>query len=189
MADADERLLVDAAQRDPSRFADLYERHFARVYAFVVCRVRNRDAAEDLTAETFHKALAGLATYESRGAPFGAWLLRIAANAIIDRLRRDAREVVDSDHLPDPGVGPDVDRADEHARLFQLVDALPPDQQAVIVERFVEQRSVRETAERLGKTEGAVKQLQFRAVETLRRLLQGPHRGTRGGVPVEGGDA
>lgn len=96
---------------------------------------------------------------------------------------------MDSDHLPDPGVGPDVDRADEHARLFQLVDALPPDQQAVIVERFVEQRSVRETAERLGKTEGAVKQLQFRAVETLRRLLQGPHRGTRGGVPVEGGDA
>jgi RNA polymerase sigma-70 factor (ECF subfamily) len=175
MTDADERLLVDAAQRDPSRFADLYERHFGRVYAFVVSRVRDRDAAEDLTAETFHKALAGLAKYESRGAPFAAWLLRIAANAIIDRSKRDAREVVDTDNLPDPGVGPDVDRADEHARLFALVDRLPPDQQAVIIDRFVEQRSIRETAERLGKSEGAVKQLQFRAVDTLRRRMEGGH--------------
>jgi DNA-directed RNA polymerase specialized sigma24 family protein len=58
MADADERLLVDAAQRDPSRFADLYERHFERVYAFVISRVRDRDVAEDLTAETFHSAAA-----------------------------------------------------------------------------------------------------------------------------------
>jgi RNA polymerase sigma-70 factor (ECF subfamily) len=173
MTDADERLLVDAARRDPSKFARLYDRHFDRVYAFVVRRVRSRDAAEDLTADTFQKALAGLAKYESRGAPFGAWLLRIAANAVIDWSKRSAREVVNSDALPDPGVDPDVDRADDHARLFKLVDALPRDQQEVIVERFVEQRSIRETAERLGKTEGAVKQLQFRAVETLRRRMGG----------------
>jgi RNA polymerase sigma-70 factor (ECF subfamily) len=180
MSDADERLLVEAAQRNPSRFADLYERHFNRVYAFVLSRVRDRDAAEDLTAETFHKALANLQKYESRGAPFGAWLIRIAANAVVDRSKRANREVVDSNSLPDTPVLPDVDRIDEHARLFRLVDALPADQQSVIVERFVEQRSIRETADRLGKTEGAVKQLQFRAVETLRRRMQ---------VPVEGGDA
>src|SRR5262252_1105474 len=78
MTDADERLLVEAAQRDPSRFGDLYERHFHRVYAFVVHRLRDRDAAEDVTAEVFHKALAGLRQYEWRGAPFGAWLIRIA---------------------------------------------------------------------------------------------------------------
>lgn len=175
MTDADERLLVDAAQRDPSRFADLYDRYFHHVYAFIVSRVRDRDAAEDLTADTFQKALAGLAKYEPRGAPFGAWLRRIAANAVFDRRARDAREVVDSGSLPETAVGPDVDRADEHARLFRMVDALPPDQQAVIVERFVEQRSIRETAERLGKTEGAVKQLQFRAVETLRRRMEAGH--------------
>ena len=131
MTDADERHLVDAARRDPSKFAGLYDRHFDRVYAFVVRRVRSRDAAEDLTADTFQRALAGLAKYESRGAPFGAWLLRIAANAVIDWSTRTAREIVDSDNLPDPGVGPDVDRADEHARLFGLVDALPGDQQAL----------------------------------------------------------
>jgi len=189
MADADERHLVEAAKRDPSRFADLYDRHFDRVYAFVVRRVHQRDAAEDLTAETFQKALAGLGTYESRGAPFGAWLIRIAANAIVDWAKRSAREIVDSDQVPELGADPDTDASDEHARLFRLVDALPADQHAVIVERFVEQRSIRETAERLGKTEGAVKQLQFRAVETLRRRMRGPVRGRRAPAPVEGGDA
>jgi RNA polymerase sigma-70 factor (ECF subfamily) len=187
MTDADERLLVAAAQRDPARFADLYDRYFHRVYAFVVSRVRDRDAAEDLTADTFQKALAALATYETRGAPFGAWLFRIAANAIVDRAKRDAREIVDSDQLPDSGVTPDVDRSDEYARLFELVDALPPDQQAVIAARFVDERSIRETAQRLGRSEGAIKQLQFRAVAALRRGMRRP-RG-RGGVPVEGGNA
>src|SRR5689334_17864577 len=88
MPDDDERLLVEAAQRDPSQFAALYERHFERVYAYVVYRVRNRDAAEDLTAEVFHHALASLGKYEWRGVPFSAWLMRIAANAIVDRAKR-----------------------------------------------------------------------------------------------------
>src|SRR5262245_52766026 len=100
MADSDERFLVEAAQRDPSRFADLYDRHFTRVYAYAVHRLRDRDAAEELTAEVFHKALAHLSTFEPRGAPFGAWLIRIAANAIVDRGRRAGREVVDSENLP-----------------------------------------------------------------------------------------
>lgn len=189
MADADERLLVEAAQRDPARFADLYDRHFERVYAFVVGRLRDRDAAEDVTADVFHRALANLRTFEVRGAPFGAWLLRIAANAIIDRSKRASRELVSSDYVSEESVEPDVDRIDEHARLFRLVEALPDDQRTVIVERFVEQRSIRETAERLGKTEGAIKQLQFRAIETLRRHMRGPHRGSRDGDRVGAGDA
>lgn len=173
MPDADERLLVEAAQRDPSRFADLYERHFERVYAFVVRRVRDRDAAEDVTADVFHKALAGLRAYEWRGAPFASWLITIAAHAISDRAKRSAREVVNSDSLPDPGTDPDVDRFDEHARLFRLVDDLPEDQRRVVRERFVDQRSVHDIAMRMGKTDGAVKQLQFRAVQTLRKRMEG----------------
>jgi RNA polymerase sigma-70 factor (ECF subfamily) len=173
MADVDERFLVEAAQRDPARFGDLYDRHFDRVYAFVASRVRDRDAAEDVTADVFQKALASLPSYQWRGAPFGAWLIRIAANAIVDRHKRDAREVVDSDSLPDPGAAPDLDRFDLRARLFRLVGELPADQHTVIVERFVEQRSIREIAERLGKTEGAVKQLQFRALQSLRTRMEG----------------
>jgi RNA polymerase sigma-70 factor (ECF subfamily) len=173
MLDADERLLVEAAQRDPSKFAELYERHFERVYAFVVSRVRDRDAAEDVTAEVFHKALAHLPSYQWRGAPFGAWLIRIAANAVVDRSKRAAREVVDSDRLPDVGAEPEMDRIEQCARLFRLVDELPADQRTVIVERFLEQRSIRETAERLDKSEGAVKQLQLRALQNLRMRMEG----------------
>ena len=182
MTDSDERLLVDAAQLDPSRFADLYDRHFEMVYAFLIGRVRNRDAAEELTAEVFHRALAHLSSFESRGAPFGAWLIRIAANAVVDRARRSGREVVDSDGLPDHGTQPadDLERAEESARLFRLVGTLPEDQRAVIVDRFVEDRSIRETAQRLGRSEGAIKQLQHRALEALRRAMR---------APAEAGDA
>ena len=175
MADPDEHLLVEAAQRDPVRFAELYDRHFERVYAFVARRVRNRDAAEELTADIFHKALAHLPAFDSRGAPFGAWLIRIAENAVIDRARRAGREVVDTGGVHEPAVALqadlELDRVEQSARLFKLVDALPATQRAVIVDRFVEERSIRETAGRLGKTEGAVKQLQWRALETLRRQM------------------
>jgi RNA polymerase sigma-70 factor, ECF subfamily len=180
MADPDERLLVEAAQLDPSRFGDLYERHFARVYPFIVRRVRDRDAAEELTAEVFHRALAHLPAYAPRAA-FGAWLFRIARNALVDRAKHAAREVVDSDSMPDVGSGPDADddlvRVEELARLFRFVDELPSDQRAVIVDRFVDERSIRETAARLGRSEGAVKQLQLRAIETLRTRM---HESTEG---------
>jgi len=173
MPDADERLLVEAAQRDPSRFAELYERHFERVYAYVVHRLRDRDAAEDVTSEVFHKALAGLRSYEWRGAPFSAWLIRIAANAVIDRSKRAAREVVDTDRLPEGIAEPDDGLVDRWALVFSLIEELPADQRTVIVERYVEERSIREVAERLQKSEGAVKQLQFRALQTLRTRMEG----------------
>ena len=87
----DERLLIEAAQNDPSRFAELYENNFHRVYAFVARRVNDRDEAQDLTAEVFHQALKNLGRFQWRGVPFAAWLLRIAANALADRWQRAAR--------------------------------------------------------------------------------------------------
>lgn len=171
--DAEEHRLVEAAQQDPEKFGDLYERHFERVYAFIAGRVRDRDAAEDLTAEVFHKALANLRKYEWRGAPFGAWLIRIAANAVTDRSKRGAREVSGSETPPEPSHQPDLEAADQRARLFRLVGQLPADQRQVIVRRFIEQRNIRDIAQQLGKTEGAVKQLQFRALQSLRARLGG----------------
>ncbi|OLB61391.1 MAG: hypothetical protein AUI11_09930 [Acidobacteria bacterium 13_2_20CM_2_66_4] len=166
-------MLVEAAQRDPSRFADLYERHFERVYAFVVRRVRDRDVAEDVTAEVFHRALASLPKYEWRGAPFGAWLFRIASNAIADRFKRSAREAAAPVDAPDASVFLDVDHIDQVARLFRLVDMLPADQRSVIIHRFVDERSIRDVAQRMNRTEGAIKQLQLRALETLRARMGG----------------
>jgi RNA polymerase sigma-70 factor, ECF subfamily len=171
--DADERRQIEAAQRDPSKFGDLYEQHFERIYAFVVRRVRDRAAAEDVTAEVFHKALAALNGFEFRGVPFGAWLVRIATNAVADRHRHAGREIAVAEHTPEPSVEPDADASDRHADVFRFVNALPADQRRVIVERFVEQRSIREIAGRLSKTEGAVKQLQFRALQNLRTWMEG----------------
>ena len=176
----DERLLVQAAQSDPTKFDALYELHFERVYYFLARRVHDRATAEDLTSEVFHKALANLATYQWRGAPFAAWLFRIASNALADQYKRASREQSSSDDAQNPDEHPDLsppdlDTIDYHARLFRLVDHLPAVQRQVIRERFVEQRSIREIADRLDKTEGAVKQLQFRALQTLRAQMEGGH--------------
>src|SRR6266436_4920080 len=81
----DERLLVEAAQRDLGRFAELYELNFHRVYGYVLRRVGQREEAEDVTSEVFHHALTNITRYDWRGIPFSAWLIRIAANIITDR--------------------------------------------------------------------------------------------------------
>lgn len=168
-----ERDEIAAAQRDPRRFAALYEAHFDAVYAYVARRVRERAEAEDLTAEVFRKGLESLGTFEWRGAPFVAWLLRIAANAIADRARRSLHVVAaTAEARPEPV--PDRD-ATEHALLFRLVRELPEDQRRVVELRFAEDRSIRQIADELGRTEGAVKQLQLRALQTLRKRMPKDH--------------
>ena len=165
-----ERLLIQAAQNDPRRFADLYEANFERVYAFIARRVRDRADAEDLTAEVFHQALANLKKFEWRGAPFSAWLYRIASNAIADRWQRTQRERHIS-ALDDPADSSSVnhpEEAEKRARLFRLVADLPSDQRRVIEMRFTAGKSIAEIARELGRTGGAIKQLQFRAVRALR---------------------
>jgi RNA polymerase sigma-70 factor, ECF subfamily len=172
---ADERLLIEAAQQDPSRFAELYEKNFHRVYAFVARRVRDRDEAEDVTAEVFHEALRNLGRFQWRGAPFAAWLLRIAANTLADRWQRAARNGgILAEDLADADVSTQPE-AENRAMLYQMVDRLPADQRLVILRRFVEQRNTREIAHELGRSEGAVKQLQFRALETLRSNVRSNH--------------
>jgi RNA polymerase sigma-70 factor (ECF subfamily) len=165
-----EQLRIERARRDPSRFADLYEDNFYPLYTYIARRVRDRATAEDLTSEVFREALAGIAKFQWQGVPFIAWLLRIASRAIADHYARNGREVSDS-------ALPEADSADleRSAMLHQLVDRLPEAQYQVIHLRFVEQKSIREIAAAMGRTEGAVKQLQFRAVETLRSLLEATH--------------
>jgi len=168
-----ERLLIEAAQKDPGRFAELYEANFERIYAFIVRRVQDRHEAEDLTAEVFHHALANLSRFEWRGVPFAVWLFRIASNAIADRRRRTRQTV-------DPQLAEDLDQSswrdiERRATLFQLVKSLPEDQRSVLVKRFVEQKNVSEIAREFGRSEGAIKQLQFRALENLKARVGGRH--------------
>jgi len=178
--DSAERALVEAAQRDPIRFAELYENNFERIYAYIARRVRDqadggRDEAQDLTAEVFRLALKNLPRFEWRGVPFAAWLIKIASNEIADRskglAKRRAHERV-FQGMDDPiEVEPGVEEAERRARLFKLVERLPRDQSRVIAMRFAEDRSIREIAATLGRTEGAVKQLQFRGLQNLRGWL------------------
>lgn len=183
-----ERALVEAAQKDPARFADLYELNFERIYAFVARRVSNREQAEDLTSEVFQQALGNLKKFEWRGVPFAAWLYRIAANAIADRWRRDAHDrgsKVEEDPATDPVV---AEEAEYQVALFRMVRTLPADQRRVIEMRFAEEKSVREIARALRRTEGAVRQLQFRGLEKLRAqaglpAAGSPKAGAKSGLP------
>ena len=173
MADEhDERALVEAARRDPSRFAELYERNFYRVYAYVARRVNDRPQAEDLTADVFREAIAGIAKFEWRGVPFVAWLMGIASRVVADYWKRAGREKGNPVSEAEGTTDPEVENA---TMLFQLVDRLPEAQFRVIHMRFVEQKSIREIAQELGRSEGAVKQLQLRAIESLRAQMEGGH--------------
>lgn len=173
--ESDERILVEAAQRDPSRFAELYERNFDRVYAYVSRRLTDRSAVEDITAEVFRQALANLDQFEWRGSPFVAWLVRIAANAVTDHWRRVSREqpMLEADGPESAPSDPaSIDAVERRALLFRLVRSLPADQRRVIVMRFAQEKGVGEIARELNRSEGAVKQLQFRAIQNLRAQLQ-----------------
>jgi RNA polymerase sigma-70 factor, ECF subfamily len=175
----DELLLLEAAQKDPARFGDIYEHYFDRVYAYIARRVGNRDAAQDLTADVFHRALANIGKYESRGVPFAAWLFRIAANAIADKWKHAAKESgspapeeIDAGTLDLETAGY---RIETRAQLFQAVRKLNAEQRRVIQLRFAEEKSIRDIAQEMRKTEGAVKLLQFRAIQNLRDRMSGAH--------------
>ena len=167
----DERLLVEAAKSDPARFAVLYTRNFHVVYAYVARRAASREEAEDLTSEVFHQALANLKKFEWRGAPFAAWLIRIASNAFADRWRSKTRE--SGNPVAEEASDRSMEGVERRAALFQQVDRLPEGQRRVIILRFVEEKSIREIADELRRTEGAIKQLQFRALEKLRASMEG----------------
>lgn len=171
-SESEERLLIEAAQKDPGRFAELYEQNFHRVYAYIARRAADRSEAQDLTAHVFQQALANLGKFKWRGAPFITWLYRIASNALADQRKRHSREASAED-LPDREGGSEVnlEEVERRAFLFDAVATLPEDQRRVIIMRFAEEKSIRDIAGELGRTEGAVKQLQFRGLENLRTRL------------------
>jgi len=179
--ETDERRLIEAAQQDRAQFADVYERYFELVYGYVARRIRDRAMTEDLTSEVFRKALTNIDRFKFTGAPFGAWLLRIASNLMADRAKRNAREEDNSDSsvTAEQMAGASaaesqqvqLEQAERRAWVIQMVDELPDDQRRVVRMRFAEEKSVNEIATALGRSEGAVKQLQFRAFQNLRARL------------------
>jgi len=132
--------------------------------------------AEDVTSETFRQAFQKLSRFQWRGVPFSSWLFRIAANAATDLGRRRGRQVP-LGALPEEPADPsnELAQVEERVQLFGLVDRLPVDQRRVIVLRFARGERVKEIAQAMGRSEGAVKQLQFRALESLRAWMGEGH--------------
>lgn len=170
-----EAALVSAAQADPGRFSELYRANVAGVHALAWSHLGDRAAAEDVTAETFRRALRALPRFEPRGIPFRAWLWRICVNVTNDELRRRQRASRFTETMPvEPteDIGADeIANVETRALVHDLVDRLPPDHRTVITLRFGEDLPIADVAVRLGRSPDAIKQLQRRALATLRSLL------------------
>src|SRR5437762_14203398 len=172
------RALVDRAQHgDRAALEDLYLIHFDRIYGYLHVSVGNRHDAEDLTTQTFLKMLESVGKFRWRSAPFSAWLFRIAHNLAMDHFRANRRWQPEEEvPEPDPGEG---SAAEEEAlesigrrSMLELIEGLSNEQQQVLTLKFVFNFSNGETATILGKTEGAIKSLQHRALASLQRQLE-----------------
>lgn len=176
-----EHELVQRAASDSDAFGALYDRYVGRVYRYAYRRLDSHLDAEDVTAQTFRRALEWLDRYEWRGLPFGAWLFRIAHNLVTDRLRQGSAPL-SLDRLTDDGLDPgdpDVELPEESALAREEADAawaavgmLPPLQRRAVTLRFGRDLSHAEVGVIIGRSEAATKQLIYRAMKSLRAQLE-----------------
>ncbi|GGZ54523.1 ECF subfamily RNA polymerase sigma factor, BldN family [Streptomyces subrutilus] len=180
-ADSDQARMMDLVERaqagEAEAFGRLYDQYSDTVYRYIYYRVGGKATAEDLTSETFLRALRRISTFTWQGRDFGAWLVTIARNLVADhfkssrfRLEVTTGEMLDANEVersPEDSVLESL----SNAALLEAVRKLNPQQQECVTLRFLQGLSVAETARVMGKNEGAIKTLQYRAVRTLARLL------------------
>ena len=186
----DERELVARAKTDNDAFGEIYDRYVERIYNYVYYRTSNHQVAEDLTARVFHRALQHIGRYEDRGAPFSAWLYRIAHNLVANYHRnRSRRTMVPLDDLIVSTVRAEAperlaERIENQDELLTVIHTLPEDRQLLLVLKFVERLSNAEIGEVMGRSEGAIKSLYHRTLVYLRdemaEIEHPPDRRTRG---------
>ena len=175
---ADESGLVERAKTDPEAFGILYGRYVNKVYSYIYYRVGNHHDAEDLTARTFHRALDHIDRYVQRGAPFSAWLYRIAHNLVAnwhrDHSRRKVVSLEDVNLSPPLREGPQhlAEQREEENELLAAVRRLPADRQQLLILKFVEEMSNTQIGLVMGRSEGAIKSLYHRTLLSLREMLE-----------------
>ncbi len=183
-----ERLVGQARAGDAWAFGLLFDHYHLSVYRYILSRVQRPADAEDLTQLVFVKVLEALPRYESRGIPFGGWLFRLARNAVIDhvRTRHDHVDLDGAVGRPGHEAGPDevTVARQEIDEVAAALAALTDDQRDAIALRFFAGLSAREAAEVMGKQEGTVRGLQFRAIAALRRQLGIDEPEAKGGTDV-----
>ena len=180
----EEKQLVRQAQKAPDAFAELYDQYYPKIFGYVLRRTTNLEAAQDITSETFLKALRKLWQFRWRNVPFSSWLYRIATNEInqyfrkaeykksisMEELQEQGFELI-SPHDPESELIEAQEKLKQHQDFLEIQEKivrLPPKYQEVVTLRFFEQKQIKEIAEILGKREGTIKSLLHRAVEKLR---------------------
>jgi RNA polymerase sigma-70 factor (ECF subfamily) len=170
-------LVARAQQGEREALEELYLLHFDRIYSYLHMTVGNRHDAEDLTTQTFLKMLESIDRFRWRSAPFSAWLFRIAHNLSMDHFRANRRWQPEDD-VPEPPGSEERSAEDEalhsigRQSMLELIDRLSPEQQQVLTLKFVFNFPNAEVATILGKTEGAIKSLQHRALVSLQKQLE-----------------
>ena len=177
--ETDLNALIERASRgDREAFGEIYEQHSLRVFRHAYFLTGDPFLAEDLTAQTFLKALEAIPRYEQRGVPFIAWLLRIAGNLTINykKAQKNGHHAQLPETLEDEDrfVSPErsCEAKSNGERVWRFVSQLPHEQRQVVVMRFIDDLPYQEVAHVLGKSVGAVRVIQFRALASLRRMVQ-----------------
>ncbi len=175
----DALLVEQAKQGDADAFGELHDRYALRVFRFVYARVGNHQDAEDLTSEVFLRAWRSLHRYRSRGYPFSAYLFRIARNLLVDHYRREQKDEQGAQQAANrlrhavSNLDDDVIQKQEYATLYAALEQMREDYRDVLLLRFVSGLSSEETARAMGRSSGAVRVLQHRALKALRKRLCG----------------
>lgn len=179
MREESDSILIARAKEDQEVFGLLYERYVKRIYNYVYYRTGDHLDAEDLTARTFHRALTHFPRYVDKGAPFSAWLYRIAHNLVANWHRDNSRRKIVS--LNEAVLAADArespasvaEARDVQERLLETARHLPEDRQRLLILKFAEQKSNAEIAQVMGRTEGAIKSLYHRTLVALRDQMAG----------------
>ena len=171
-----QELVARAQQGDQDAYATLYNTYSKKIHSYLRYHLNNRaDVAEDLAADVFLKAMEKINSYQFNGVPFSAWLYRIAHNHLIDYLRaQPKKQGVTLDEcvgVDDPSAEKSLDQTLTQQQLSGAFEGLTEDQRQVIVYRFLQDRSIADTARLMDKNEDAVKQLQVRALRNMRKVL------------------
>ena len=183
MQDESDSALIARAKEDQEAFGILYERYVGRIYNYIYYRTGNHQDAEDLTARTFYRALKHISRYVDRGAPFSAYLYRIAHNVVANWHRDTSRrQIISLDELVTATLKEDgpahlAMEREERDLLLYAARRLPPERQQLLILKFVDQMRNAEIAEVMGRTEGAIKSLYHRTLVALREELTQVHDG------------
>jgi RNA polymerase sigma-70 factor (ECF subfamily) len=166
-------LVGQAINGDTQAFGELYTYYVTKIYRYVYYNVHSRERAEDITQEVFLKAWKAIGSCKGKEKTFSSWLYRIAHNLMIDKLRKSQKQSSREAELPEDirDTSDAMEIGLEQRDLLNIIEVLPPNQKQVILMKFIEDMDNREIAETMGKSTGAIRILQMRALETLRNTI------------------